>query len=141
MTNPTWFEWITIAAIVLGPVLALFIRRILDGIREKRERRVQLFLTLMRTRATPLAPDHVNALNSIEVVFDGENDRRIREAWHKLLTHIVADASHPTWQERYNDLKVVLRKFSDDNPRELVGGFAGLAVGSPYHSSPPYRRC
>jgi hypothetical protein len=28
----------------------------------------------MSTRATPLAPDHINALNSIEVVFDDERD-------------------------------------------------------------------
>jgi hypothetical protein len=108
MSSPTWFEWITIAAIVLGPILALLTQRVIDRIREKRERRVQLFLTLMRTRATPLAPDHVNALNSIDVVFDGDRDQKIREAWRKPLSHAVADASQPTWQERYNDLKVEL---------------------------------
>jgi hypothetical protein len=110
MSSPTWFEWITVAAIVLGPVLALFSQRVLDRLREKKERRVQLFLTLMRTRATPLAPDHVNALNSIDVVFDSDPDQKIREAWRKLLNHIMADTNHPTWQERFNDLKVELLK-------------------------------
>jgi hypothetical protein len=70
MPKPTWFEWITVAAIVLGPILALLSQRLLDRVREKKDRRVRLFFTLMSTRATPLAPDHINALNSIDVVFE-----------------------------------------------------------------------
>ena len=62
----------------------------------------------MRTRAAYLSPDHVNALNSIDVVFDGEHDQTIREAWRKLLSHTEADATQPTWQERYNDLRAEL---------------------------------
>jgi hypothetical protein len=108
MAKPTWFECITLAAILLGPVLALSAQRLLDRLRENKERRVQLFVTLMRTRATPLAPDHINALNSIDVVFDGRRDRKIRDAWSKLLGHITTDASQPNWQDRYNDLKVDL---------------------------------
>ena len=106
--NPTWFDWLTVAAIVAGPVLALLTQRILDGIREKRERRVRLFLTLMSTRATPLAPDHINALNSIDVIFGGNRDQPIREAWHTVLSHIVTDASKSDWNEKYADLKVDL---------------------------------
>jgi hypothetical protein len=33
---PTWFEWLTVAAIILGPVLALWVQRVLDRIRERR---------------------------------------------------------------------------------------------------------
>lgn len=95
MAKPTWFECITLAAIMLGPVLALFTQRLLDHLRENKERRVQLFLTLMRTRATPLAPDHVNALNSIDVVFDGGRDQKVRDAWSKLLAHVVKDTAQP----------------------------------------------
>jgi len=108
MHPPTWFEWLTLAAIVLGPALALFTQRMLDRIREKKERRVQIYLTLMRTRATPLALDHVNALNSIDVVFNGQRDRKIRAAWANILAHVNTDANQSNWQERYNDLKVDL---------------------------------
>jgi Family of unknown function (DUF6680) len=108
MNGPTLFEWLTMAAIVAGPILALSIQRLIDALREKKERRVRLFLTLMSTRATQLAPDHINALNSIDVVFSGRHDRRARDAWHEVLTHLTGDTTQPDWQERLNDLKVDL---------------------------------
>jgi hypothetical protein len=69
-TAPTWFEWLTVAAIVLGPILALFAQRVLDRLREQQKQRVNLFMTLMSTRAAFLSPVHVQALNSIVVVFN-----------------------------------------------------------------------
>ena len=108
MSQPTWFEWITVAAIILGPILALMIQRLIDFLREKKERRARLFLTLMSTRATQLAPDHVNALNSIDVVFSSWRDRNVRDAWHTVLAHLVTDTSKLDWQEKLNDLKVDL---------------------------------
>jgi hypothetical protein len=108
MPQPTWFEWLTVAAIVLGPVFALFAQRALDSIREKRRRRADVYLTLMATRATPVAQEHLKALNSIDIVFSGRRDRKVREAWHKVLEHVVTDTSRPGWQEKYGDLKADL---------------------------------
>src|ERR1700722_12985746 len=105
---PGWFDWITVAAIVLGPILALLTQRGLDHIREKKHRRLLLYMTLMSTRATGVAPDHVNALNSIDVVFSDKNDQEVRDAWHKVLAHLGADANTAGWQEKLNDLKVDL---------------------------------
>jgi uncharacterized protein DUF6680 len=66
----------------------------------------------MATRATPLAPTHVNALNSIDSVFHRRRDRKVREAWEKALQHInvATDAANlpPGWIERLNDLKADL---------------------------------
>jgi hypothetical protein len=101
-------EWLTIAAIILGPILALFAQRVLDRIRAKGEHKRQLYLTLMRTRVTPLAPEHVNALNTISVVFNGWRDKKVRDFWDKLLTHVTTDAKQTGWQEKYNDLKAEL---------------------------------
>jgi hypothetical protein len=114
--SPT-LEWLTIAAIILGPVLALFAQRALDWLRTKRAQRVQLYLTLMRTRATPVAPEHVNALNTIDVVFNGRRDRKVRDFWHKAMDHINTIQKQPDWNERYFDLKA-------DMLREM-----GLRVG------------
>jgi len=107
-TQPTWFEWITVAAIVLGPILALWFQRILDKIRERSEQRRRVFFTLMSTRATPLSAEHINALNSISVVYNRKRERKIREAWNQLLGQLNSDANTPGWQERVNDLKVDL---------------------------------
>ena len=65
-------------------------------------------MTLMSTRATQIAPDHVNALNSIDVIFSGKRDQKVRDAWHAALAHLVTDTTQPGWQERLNDLKVDL---------------------------------
>src|ERR1700675_3057784 len=89
MDRPQWFDWLTVAAIVLGPFLALFAQRALDRIREKQNQRLLLYVTLMATRATFLAPEHVRALNSIDVVFDRKRDGYIKEAWQKVLGHVA----------------------------------------------------
>jgi hypothetical protein len=109
---PTWFEWLTVAAIISGPILALWVQRALDRLREKKNQRLRLFFGLMTTRATPLAPAHINALNSIDVVFHRAwRDRKVRQAWAKALEHINTNAN-PTeiqaWADRLNDLKVDL---------------------------------
>lgn len=108
MTKPTLSEWLTMTAIVLGPVLALFAQRLLDWLRERRNQRVQLFLTLMSTRASILAPAHVQALNSIDVVFSRRRDTAIRDAWRALLDHMVTPMTNPGWADRVSDLRVVL---------------------------------
>src|SRR3989442_4134092 len=115
MPKPGWFEWLTIAAIVLGPVLALLAQRALDRIREKKKQRVGLYLVLMSTRAQPLSPAHVQALNSIDVVFNRRRkDKAIRAAWEKWFAHAVTPPPTPSAAptlgrgERLNDLKVEL---------------------------------
>jgi hypothetical protein len=57
---------------------------------------------------TPLASEHVNALNTIDVVFNGRRDRRVRDFWHTILGHVISDMNQPRWHERYADLKADL---------------------------------
>jgi hypothetical protein len=88
-------ESLTIVAIVVGPILALGAQRVLDRIREKKKRRMDIFLTLMTTRASPLAPNHIQALNSIDVIFlpkhftDLEQDQLL--ARQRLLKVVTDD--------------------------------------------------
>jgi hypothetical protein len=105
----TRYEWVTIVAIVMGPILALWVQRILDRLREKSNQRLRLFLALMATRATPLASNHVNALNAIDSVFHRRREKKIREAWAKALEYANhANANTPGWLDRLNDLKADL---------------------------------
>jgi hypothetical protein len=103
MTKP---EWITVAAIILGPILALLAQRGLDWLREKDARRRKLYFTLMSTRAVFASNEHVQALNSIDVVFT--NDRNIRELWKKCLDHLATDENAPGWNEALLDLRADL---------------------------------
>ena len=59
----------TIVAIIIGPIVALWIQRNSEKRREKRNRKLVIFKELMATLATTLSPRHVDALNAIEVEF------------------------------------------------------------------------
>lgn len=83
-------DWLTIAAIFLAPFFAVNVQRRLEDRRGKTDRRKYIFQTLMATRATRAAPEHVYALNSIDIEFKGV--QRVEEAWHDYLDHLVNPA-------------------------------------------------
>jgi hypothetical protein len=84
---------ISIAAIVVAPIVALKLQKASDDKRSLHERQLQLFHTLMRYRATPLAVPFVQALNSIDLEFrsSGARDQGVRDAWTSLLDHFSND--------------------------------------------------
>jgi len=80
-------DWLVILAILIGPIIAVQLTRYLDNQREIRERKVNIFKTLMATRAYTISWAHVEALNRIDLEFD-KNDRKEREvieAWKEYL--------------------------------------------------------
>lgn len=91
-------DWVTIAAIILGPILAVQAQKILEGRREKRTRRLDLFRTLMKTRAERISRDHVQALNMIDIEFYGrrifgrrfqiKKEKRVTNAWKTYNDHL-----------------------------------------------------
>jgi hypothetical protein len=97
---------LTIAAIVLGPIIALQLQKKLDTGRDAKNRKLYLFKTLMSYRATPLSPNFVQALNLIDVEFTSgdEKEKAIRVAWKVLLDHLSSDQSKPGSFERTTDL-------------------------------------
>ena len=84
-------EFITLLAIFLGPITAVFVTRWVDHRRERHSRRMEVFRTLMRTRRTPVFPDHVGALNLIEIEFS--KDKEVLAAWKALFSHF--GTTHP----------------------------------------------
>jgi hypothetical protein len=61
--------WAIVAATGLGPIFAVALTLWRGGAYVKYQRRLHVFRTLMATRRIPISPDHVNALNLIEVDF------------------------------------------------------------------------
>jgi len=76
-----------ILATLAGPVIAVQITRRLDERREERGRKLQIFKTLMATRAYTLSSAHVEALNRIDLEFSaGRNDeKKVIEVWRQYL--------------------------------------------------------
>lgn len=96
-------DGLVIAAIIIAPILAVRIQKFIENKKGKRERRMQVFRTLMATRATPLYPQHVEALNMIDIEFFGNES--ITEAWKLLLDNFAnypQDTEAPNYQAQLN---------------------------------------
>lgn len=80
-----------IMATFIGPVAAVQAQKWIERGREKRERKFRVFQTLMMTRAMRAGSiDHVQALNLIDLYFDGKrrSDKAVREAWAIYFDHL-----------------------------------------------------
>jgi hypothetical protein len=104
-------EWLTLLAIVVGPMLALFAQRALDWMREKSNRKLRLFRELMVTRYMRLSPRHVEALNMVPLEFkDKGKEKAVLDAWKEYLDHLGTDSTVDTnaWAKTGFDLLVDL---------------------------------
>ena len=91
----TGAEIVMAVAVVTGPIAAVLIARDLEKRRVQRERRMDIFRTLMQTRtgSARLSPDHVAALNLVEVEF--RNDSGVRDAWKKYFEILCQLSQNP----------------------------------------------
>jgi hypothetical protein len=80
-------NWIMIIAVFAGPIVAIRLTRYLDNKKEERERKLLIFKTLMATRAIPLSPQHVEALNKIDLEFNPKikKEKEVIDAWKAYL--------------------------------------------------------
>ena len=100
--------WAIVAATGLGPIFAVLITFWRDARNSLRTRRLWVFRTLMATRRVNISPEHVNALNLVEVdfyacemvqkhwkiykdhlFFTGEEDDAWREKKEQLLANLL----------------------------------------------------
>lgn len=79
--------WLTLIAVLLGPIIAVQLQKYLERRREAHARKLALFRELMATRTTRLSPRHVEALNTIEIEFvqDKATDKPVLDAWRLYL--------------------------------------------------------
>jgi hypothetical protein len=62
-------DYISIAAIFLGPIVAIQLQKFIERRKQSNERRENIFKTLMATRGSMLSTAHVEALNRIDLEF------------------------------------------------------------------------
>jgi hypothetical protein len=82
--------WLTILAIILGPLLAFEAQRWRDKRRERRNRKLEIFRKLVMTLKAPMNPNHVDAINSIQVEFYAKkgSDKKVLDAWRLYVSHL-----------------------------------------------------
>jgi len=91
-------DWAVVASTVLGPILAVQAQKAVEVFRERHGRKTRLFEQLMATRTSRVAPEHVRALNMIDLVFYGERifgiprrsdrEQRVLDSWKEYLDHL-----------------------------------------------------
>ncbi len=76
-----------IAAIFSGPIVAVQLTKYLDAEKEKRQRKLDIFKTLMSTRSYTTSWDHVMTLNRIDLEFElsKPKEKEVVEAWKQYL--------------------------------------------------------
>jgi hypothetical protein len=78
--------WLTIGAIILGPILAFVIQNERDKQREEKTRKRIIFQQLLLTLKVPMAPRHVDALNSFPLEF--YSNVTVMQAWREYSSHL-----------------------------------------------------
>lgn len=101
---------LTIVAIFFGPIKALQIQRRLDDEREARNRKLNIFKTLMSNRVLRLSPLYVQALNLIDIEFTADSlaEREVRDTWKELNDLYTNFKTTPNADEKANDLNASL---------------------------------
>lgn len=102
--------WLTITAIIVGPVLAFTIQHLRDRLREDRNRKRQIFQQLLLTLKVPMAPRHVDALNSIPLEF--YSVPVVMQSWREYTSHLnnktMLQNNPRGWGDRKFELLIAL---------------------------------
>jgi hypothetical protein len=84
MTTSDWILVLNGIAILLAPMVALWIAGILQHRSDSYRAKLDIFSTLVGLRHEPMSADSARALNLIDVVF--ADDPAVREAWTRFYT-------------------------------------------------------
>jgi hypothetical protein len=103
--------WITIAAIILGPLVAVIITVVRGERRQKYDSRHAVFRSLMKTRRTWANPEHVEALNLVEIEFHGKS--KVLKAYKDLFNFFVQDNAKRSDEDDESYLKRKAEHHSD----------------------------
>jgi len=108
----------TIFATLIGPIIAVQLQKYLERRNESQNQKNWIFSTLMATRGSRLAPDHVRALNMIDLAFNGGRSSRrkatetdVLDTWRDYLDHlntVITEANAERWFEKQRELLVLM---------------------------------
>ena len=85
-------DWIMTVAVMLAPLVALQVQKVIEAWKEKRQRKRWVYLTLMTTRHAQLSFEHVRALNMIDLEFTKPSgaEAKVRTGWKTYLDHLAS---------------------------------------------------
>ncbi|WP_235993862.1 DUF6680 family protein [Paraburkholderia solitsugae] len=117
-------DWVTVGATIAGPILAVQAQKWVERARAAAQRKDWVFSTLMATRQARVSPDHVRALNMIDLAYYGtripligwvwrtKREKQVLTAWHDYHAHLNLpperrpknEAEQNNWNGRSDEL-------------------------------------
>jgi hypothetical protein len=97
----TFIEFLTILALFGGPISAVQIQKFIERRTEGHRRKLDVFKTLMASRANRVSAAHVEALNRIDTEF--YKDKNVIESWkqyHAQLYGVPRDLQDPDYKAK-----------------------------------------
>tara|TARA_B100001123_G_C15155429_1_gene965271 strand:- start:330 stop:929 length:600 start_codon:yes stop_codon:yes gene_type:complete len=82
-------DWLNLIVILIGPLIGVFLGARIQISTSKKDRKLNIYRTLMKTRKEQIHPEHVGALNLIEVEFHG--NKKIIKSYHDYLKNLSID--------------------------------------------------
>lgn len=82
----TLIEWLTVFALLAGPVSAVWVTRFIDKKREHEKRKWEIFRNLICFRGNQLSKAFVESFSLVEVEF--YDDKEVLEVWKELYEHL-----------------------------------------------------
>jgi hypothetical protein len=130
-------EWLTFAAIILGPILAVATQLVMQARKAKRDTKVWVFNTLMGYRASFLNVNFVQAFNLVDVVFYKNDEvRRKRKEFMSLVSAATGrDLTQPEVEKLKDLIAEMLSKmgselgYSFDHTQIKDTGYYPIAFG------------
>ncbi len=117
---------INIFAVILSPVFAVWVGRVLQNRSEKRKDKMNVFRSIVSSRIYGWTVDSVNALNLIEIVF--YKDKSVCNQWRKYYEALnvkppISDEQNRKMLFEQNELIRVMGKsmnYSDDAIAQII---------------------
>lgn len=96
-----------ILATLLGPIFAVLVTRSVDLRRQRLERKLSIFRSLMKNRRTDISDEFMSALNMVEVDF--YKSKRVLSYYYELMRHFGTPVTEgKDWNDKANRLKARL---------------------------------
>ncbi|MCJ7646059.1 hypothetical protein MUO65_04030, partial [bacterium] len=111
-------DGLMIIVVLIAPFLAVFAQKQIELWRERRARKLLVFKMLMATRARVLSPEHVQALNMIELEFTNSSDKAVLTAWKEYHDHLN---SYPREGENQKERAAVWNQETEKLLAALLG--------------------
>ena len=133
-------DWINVAAILLSPVIAVLVTLWYQSRKEKRDIKLDIFFTLMENRASlSISDEFVKAINSIDFVFDGDNDPAIQgHLYIDLLSAIATHLGYRSLRQTEIDRYYIPQSHGNDaeRQREVSDELLRLLKASEHYGAP-----